>query len=606
MKWTQFFVHTSKEVPADAVVPSHQLMLRAGLIRQVGSGAYSYLPLGLRTLRKVENIVREEMNAAGAIELSMPALHPIELWQQTGRVAAMGDVLLGLGKAGGGRCDSGDWRTRSVLGPTHEEIITEHVAAFFNSYKQLPVNFYQIQTKFRGEARPKSGVLRTREFLMKDAYSFHAAKEGPGGLDETYDAMYRAYCRIFSRCGLPYLAVEADSGPIGGDASHEFMVETNAGEDVLVRCGSCGYAANTERADARAVPPSEAAMLSMADVATPTQRTIEEVCEFLGTKPEQMIKTLVYEEDHPQPVSEELSRSQGAVSPIVVLVRGDHEVNENKLNKIVSGPAKLRLASAETITRITNADVGFAGPVGLSQSAHYRVIVDQAVAAMRNGVTGANRTGYHKVNVNPTRDFPLEGDVFRVADVRVVAPGDHCVRCGSDFAFRKCIEVGHVFKLGTKYSAALGANFTDEQGKGHPMIMGCYGIGVNRIMAAAIEAGHDEAGIIWPASIAPFQVVICALDTREPEVMKVSQSLHDELEAAGVDVLLDDRDARPGFKFKDAELVGFPVRVTVGKKSLAAGKVEVMTRRDKKTVECSLESAMTMIRATLDSLAPTL
>ncbi|MCC7292751.1 MAG: proline--tRNA ligase [Phycisphaerales bacterium] len=562
MKWSQFFIVTAKETPADAVVPSHQLMLRAGLIRQVVAGAYTYLPLGLRTLRKIEAIVREEMNRAGAIEVSMPAMHPIELWEQTGRVAAMGDVLLRLH----GRGD--DWRSRTVLGPTHEEIITEHARTYINSYKQLPVTFYQIQTKFRGEARPKSGVLRTREFLMKDAYSFHTSKHGPGGLDDGYQAMYDAYCRIFARCGLPYIAVEADSGPIGGDASHEFMVETDAGEDFLVKSEDGSYAANLERAEVAPVEDGkDGRNAPLTVVPTPGHTTIEQVSAFLRCTPARMIKTIIYVADG---------------QPLIALVRGDHNVNEPKLKR-VAGVLNLEPADPALIKNLTEADVGYAGPVGLS---NVRIIADQAVTVMHDAITGANRTDHHLTGVNPGRDFEIKES----ADIREAVPGDRA-KNGAPLTFRKCIEVGHVFKLGTKYSDALGATFLDEKGASHPMIMGCYGIGVNRILAAAIEASHDANGIIWPASIAPFRVIICSLDTREADVMSTSEKLHDELESRGVDVLWDDRDQRPGVKFKDADLIGIPVRITVGKKGLAEGVVEVTTRKDGQTQRLGVAGA---------------
>jgi prolyl-tRNA synthetase len=550
MKWSEFFIPTTKETPADATVPSHQLMIRAGLIRQVVAGAYTYLPLGYRSLRKVEAIVREEMNRAGAIELHMAAMHPIEWWEQTGRVAAMGDVLIHLKEVA-----TDDWRSRTVLGPTHEEVITEIARAFIKSYKQLPINLYQIQTKFRGETRPKSGVLRTREFLMKDAYSFHTCKDGPGGLDEGYQKMYDAYCAIFGRCGLPYIAVEADSGPIGGDASHEFMVPTDAGEDWLVQSEDGLYAANLERAEVAPLPDAGGGGDEpLKEVHTPGLRTIDEVSTYLKCTPARMIKTIIYKADG---------------EPLAALVRGDHEVNEAKLRRVAK-VAALEPAGPELIANVTGADVGFAGPVGIKA----RVIADQAVTVVHGAVTGANRTDYHVTGVNPGRDF----QVTESGDIRTAVQGDRAPN-GSPLAFKKCIEVGHVFKLGTKYSVAMEASCLDRDGKPKPFIMGCYGIGLNRIMAAAIEAYHDEKGIIWPMSIAPFQVLIAALDLREPEVATTAQELHDSLEAAGVDVLLDDRDARPGFKFKDAELIGFPIVVAVGKKGLAAGELDVQVRR---------------------------
>ena len=567
MRWTQFLIPTTKEIPKDAVVASHQLMIRAGLIRQLAAGIYSYLPLGYRALRKVEEIVREEMNEAGAIELHMPVLHPIDLWQQTGRVAAMGDVLLRLAGA------KDDWRSQTVLGPTHEEPITEIARAYLNSYKLLPVNLYQIQVKFRGEARPKSGVLRTREFLMKDAYSFHRDAES---LNEGYQRMYDAYCKIFSRCGLPYIAVEAESGPIGGDASHEFMVLTDAGEDFVALSENGDYAANTERATFAPLTQDNAEMQPLKDVHTPNQRTIDEVCAFLKTQPRQMIKTLIYVEvpkhqDTKAPKQEERQ-------PVVVLVRGDHEVNENKLNRVAGG--RLELADEGTIEKLTGAKVGFAGPHTLNKSGvPYRLIVDQAVAMLRNGATGANKTDYHATNVNPGRDFAISGENVKVADVRNVVEGDHSpTGSQSPIKLRKAIEIGHVFKLGTKYSDALEAKFLDNDGKPKSLIMGCYGIGLNRIMAAAIEAHHDENGIIWPMSIAPFEVLIVALDPREQDVMQTAQKIHDELEGQGIDVLFDDRDERAGFKFKDADLIGIPLRITIGRKSLADGVVEFKQR----------------------------
>ena len=576
MKWTQFFIPTTKESPADAVVASHQLMIRAGLIRQVSAGAYTYLPLGYRALRKVEAIVREEMNRAGAIELHMPAMHPIEWWEETGRVEAMGDVLIRLGSV-----NKDDWRSRTVLGPTHEEVITEIARTYLNSYKQLPINLYQIQTKFRGEARPKSGVLRTREFLMKDAYSFHAVKEGAGGLDETYQKMYDAYCAIFGRCGLPYIPVEADSGPIGGDASHEFMVPTEAGEDYLVQSEDGSYAANLERAEVAPLSEPRASARAMAqettdaqplrEVHTPGNSTIADVSKLLGCVPQQMIKTIIYE---------------AGGEPLVALVRGDHEVNEAKLMRIAK-MGKITAAGPELIRKVTGADVGFAGPIGLK----CRVIADQAVTVMYDAVTGANKTEYHITGVNPGRDFVIAES----ADIRVAVEGDKAAN-GSPLRFRKCIEVGHVFKLGTKYSQAMQATFLDHNGKSAALIMGCYGIGLNRIMAAAIEASHDDKGIIWPVSIAPFTVVICALDLREEQVVATATKIHDELLAAGVDVLLDDRDARPGFKFNDADLIGFPFRITVGKKGLAEGVVELTVRKTGETTKLAPTAAVATLR----------
>ncbi len=568
MRWTQFFIPTVREVPADAEVPSHKLMIRAGLIRQVAAGSYSYLPLGYRALRKVEAIVRDEMNGAGAIELHMPAMHPIELWDQTGRTAAMGDTLIKL--------PDKQFRKGIVLGPTHEEIITEHVRAFVNSYKQLPINLYQIQTKFRDEQRPKSGVLRTREFLMKDAYSFDTDLDG---LNASYDRMYEAYQRLYARCGLPYVIVEAESGPIGGDASHEFMVETDAGEDLLVQCAGCGYAANVERAECAAIasPADAPAEEPLTEVHTPNARTIDEVCAFLKRTPETMIKTLIYTDPDG--------------NTVVGLVRGDHDLNEGKLARAADA-GTVTLADEETIRTLTGAEVGFAGPQGLADKG-VKLVVDHAVAAMRNAASGANRTDYHVTGVNPGRDFAADNP----ADIRIAVEGDPCPKCGKPLAFKTCIEVGHVFKLGTKYSAVLGCNYLDPNGKSHPMIMGCYGIGLNRILAAAIESSHDDDGIIWPLSIAPFEVTVLSLDPKDDNVRGVAEKIHDDLAAAGVDVLLDDREMRPGPKFKDADLIGLPLRITVGKKSLADGVVEFKRRAGGEVQKVAPDEAVALAKA---------
>ncbi|MBK9119835.1 MAG: proline--tRNA ligase [Phycisphaerales bacterium] len=562
MRWRNFLIPTTKETPKDATAASHILMLRAGLIRQLAAGVYSYLPLGLRALHKVEKIVRAEMDRAGAIELRMPCLTPLSLWNETGRSVGMGDVLLRI--AG----PEGDWRSGLVLGPTHEEVITEIARAYLKSYKQMPCNLYQIQLKFRGEARPKSGVLRTREFLMKDAYSFHDTKES---LDTEYDNMYRTYCRIFGRAGLPYLAVEADTGAMGGDTSHEFMVLTEAGEDQVALSADGKYAANLERAAAAPPAPADDVPLApLREIHTPGVGSIEAVCKLLGTQPEQMVKTLIYTALVPAG-HEQTARQQC----LVVLVRGDHEVNEVKLHK-VAGIA-LELATPAVISALTGAAVGFAGPQGLLERID-GLIIDREVTVLRNAITGANRTDYHVTGLNPGRDFPLTGEKVTVADVRCVVDGDFAPH-GSVLHLRKAIEIGHVFKLGTKYSAALEATYLDPHGKAHPLIMGCYGIGLNRIMAAAVEAHHDEHGIIWPVSIAPFEALVIALDPRDEEVMRIASELHAGLEAAGVDVLFDDRDERAGFKFKDADLIGVPYRVVVGRKSLDAGGVELSRRR---------------------------
>jgi prolyl-tRNA synthetase len=546
-------------------------MIRAGLIRQLVAGAYVYLPLGWRVLQKVTAIIREEMNAAGAIELHMPAMHPLELWRETGRDGAMGDTLIHLPDQA--------WRSGIVLGPTHEEVITDVVRSFINSYKQLPINLYQIQTKFRDEKRPKSGVLRTREFLMKDAYSFDRDLDG---LNASYQKMYDAYCRIFRRSGLPFVAVEAESGAIGGDVSHEFMVRTDAGEDVLVRTSDGRYAANVERAAVAAVPHETCPPLQdLAEVHTPGLGSVEQVSRFLCCRPQDMITTIIFMADG---------------QPLAALVRGDHEVNEAKLRK-AAGCSVLAPADPETILRATGARVGFAGPVGLK----VRVIADQAVAVMHNAVTGANKTDYHLRGVNPRRDFQTSES----GDIRYAVEGDRSPD-GQPLIFEKCIEVGHVFKLGTKYSAAMKAHFLDDKGQSRPCVMGCYGIGANRIIAAAIEAHHGPDGIIWPMSIAPFQVLVCCLDPNDAGVAGICQRVHDELSRRGLDVLLDDRDLRPGPKFKDADLIGIPLRITVGRKSLEEKVVELKRLghegMDKLPAEAAIETAARLVQEGLHAL----
>ena len=545
MKWSKAFIPTVKEDPSDAEVLSHKLMIRAGLLRKLAAGAYTYLPLGYRALRKVEQIIRQEMDAADAQELHMPAIQPGELWQRSGRLKAYGPVLMNFTDRHG---------RRVVLGPTHEEVITTLVAENVSSYKQLPLNLYQIQTKFRDEYRPRFGVMRTREFLMKDAYSFHLTVED---LKATYEKMYQAYCRIFERCGLDYVVVEADSGPIGGESSHEFMVPTDAGEDTLVRC-SCGYAANLEKATA-AVPENQKQenLGDLREVHTPGATTIEQLTKILNLGPEQLIKTLVL---------------IGDGKPLLALVRGDHELNEAKLAR-AAGVADLEMADPQTIEKLTGAAVGFAGPVGLK---NLTIIADTAVEGMTNAATGANKTDYHLLGVNVGRDFSPTS----VADIRLAQPGDRCVKCGQELQFSKGIEIGHVFQLGTKYSKTFGADVLDENGKSQALIMGCYGIGLNRIIAAAIETRSDENGIIWPMNIAPFQVILVQLG-KSDQVSSTAQKLYEDLTARGCEVLWDDRPARPGVKFKDADLIGIPLRITIGEKALANGNVELKARTEK-------------------------
>jgi prolyl-tRNA synthetase len=556
VRWSKTFIPTLKETPADAEVPSHRLMLRAGLIRQLMAGAYTYLPLGWRAVRKAEAIVREEMEAAGAIEIFMPALQPIELFERTGRRRAFGNVLINF------KVRRRDHEVHLALGPTHEEVVTDLVAHFISSYRQLPLTLFQIQTKFRNEERPRFGVLRTSEFLMKDAYSFDTSLEQ---LNDSYDAMYRAYCRIFARCGLEFFPVEAESGPIGGDASHEFMVPAANGEDRIVRCSGCGYAANLERAETgRKSPlagqgggPEDAGPLAQrATVDTPAATSIEQVSKLLGVTPRRMIKTLIYMADG---------------KPVAVLVRGDHDANEGKIRRALEATT-VGLADEETIRRVSGAPVGFAGPVGI----HCELVADHDVPLIRDAVTGANEADKHHTGVNCGRDYR----VATTFDLRDAAAGDPCPRCDGTLDAVHGIEVGHVFKLGTKYSISLGAEFLDEKEQRHPIIMGCYGIGVNRIIAAAAETSFDDNGLIWPLAIAPYSVLVIPLNMDDAEVLGTADRIYEELSTAGVDVLYDDRAARPGFKFKDADLIGVPLRIVVGAKGLKDGVVEMKWRTD--------------------------
>jgi len=577
MRYSQLLIPTAKEVPADAEVASHRLMVRAGYIRKVASGTYTYLLLGLRSLRKVMRIVREEMDAAGAQEILMPSLQPMELWERTGRRSDYGETMFDIRDRHG---------RHNTLSPTAEEVCTTLVAAEVSSYKQLPINLYQISPKFRDEFRPRFGVLRSREFIMKDAYSFDADE---AGMDASYRKMYDAYCRICRRCGLQYVAVEAETGPIGGSGSHEFMIPSEAGEDVLARTEDLSYAANVQRAEVDP-PPEDAALAGKRqaappaeDVHTPGVGSIEAVCKFLGTRPEQMIKTLIY--------------TIGELA-VAALVRGDHEISEGKLARAVGGESPA-LADEATIERVSGAAVGFAGPVGLGPKVA-RLVVDASVAAMAAGVTGANRTDYHRRNVVPGRDFPLEGDNVTVADIRMPVAGD--THDGKKLIFQRGIEMGHVFKLGTKYSEVLGATFLDANGAEKPCLMGCYGIGINRIVAAAIETGCDDAGIVMQASIAPFEVEVLPLNNDDEKVLAAAERIYTELRDAGVEVLLDDRDVRGGVKFKDADLIGIPLRVVVGQRGLRDGTVEVRRRSDTEPVKVPAADAAGAARRMLDEL----
>jgi len=580
MRYSKLFIPTVKEVPAEAEIPSHRLMIRAGFLRKVASGTYTYLPLGWRSLRKIMQIVREEMDAAGAQEILMPIVQPMELWQQTGRDVDYGETLAHFTDRHG---------RENVLTPTAEEVVTSLAAAEVRSYKQLPFNLYQINFKFRDEFRPRFGVLRSREFLMKDAYSFHAT---PESLAEGYQVMYDAYCRIFDRCGLTYAVVEAETGEMGGSGSHQFTVPCDNGEDSIVTAEDGSYAANLEKAavDAPPAPKDLAAKRqavgAMEEVHTPNVGSIEAVCEFLGTKPEQMIKTLIYRAGAAQ--KEAPSGEAAACGFAVILIRGDHDVNQEKLTQALEGQ-HTELASEKDIERFTGASVGFAGPVGLVGKG-WKTFIDPAVAVMVSGVTGANKTDYHVKNVVPGRDFPLAGDNVQVVDIRNAVAGD--THNGKKLVFRRGIEVGQVFALGAKYSAKLGATFLDEAGQSHPCLMGCYGIGINRILAAAIEIGNDKDGCILPASIAPFEIEVIPLNNDNEQVRGEAERIYNELAAAGADVLIDDRDARPGVKFKDADLIGIPLRVVVGERGLKEGNVEVQRRTDAKPALVPAEQAV--------------
>ncbi|HAY22327.1 MAG TPA: proline--tRNA ligase [Desulfobacterales bacterium] len=547
MYYSKMLLPTLKETPAEAETVSHQLLLRAGMIRKLTSGIYDYLPLGLMVLRKVEAIVREEMNCAGAQELLLPAVQPAELWQESGRWQIYGKELLRFR----------DRHDRDYcFGPTHEEVITDLVRREVHSYRQLPLNLYQIQTKFRDEIRPRFGLIRGREFIMKDGYSFDIDE---AGADQTYRAMYDAYTRIFSRCGLRFKTVEADSGPIGGSFSHEFMVLAETGEDVVVSCTACAYAANLEKAE---ILPTESSLpveplLPLGKVHTPGARSVSEVADFLQTTPDKVLKTMIYQTD------------EGAVA---VLLRGDHEVNEVKLKNFLQ-VSELFLAPEEVIRQETNAAVGFAGPVGLNLP----IYADYGLGSAVNLVAGANENDYHIININFDRDLVVKG----FADLRQASNSDPCPRCGAALEFLRGIEVGHVFKLGYKYSKALKATFLDDQGREQYMFMGCYGIGVSRIVAAAIEQNHDLDGIIFPMPLAPFQVLLVPIAANDADTMAVASRLYREIRAAGIEVLFDDRNERPGIKFKDGDLLGIPVRVVLGPKTLAQGAAEVRQRRSR-------------------------
>lgn len=565
MRMSKLLVPTLREVPSDAEIASHQLMMRAGYIRKLAAGIYSYLPLGLRCERKVEQIIREEMDAAGAQELLMPALLPAEAYQASGRWEVFGPSMFKL---------KDRYERDFCLGPTHEELFTQTVINEVRSYREYPMTLYQIQTKYRDEGRPRFGVMRSREFVMKDAYSFDMTEEG---LDLSYKKMYDAYCRIFTRLGLDFTIVDADSGAMGGSGSQEFMVKSPVGEDGIAYCDACGYAANYEKA--QCIPEEKEftdGELPIEKVETPNAHTIEELVSFFGTEPYVFAKTIIYKADDKY---------------IAAMVRGDREINEVKLKNLVGCVDDLELAEPFMVRQLTNAEVGFAGPIGLD----IEVIADLEVAEMKNFIIGANDTGYHYKNVNINRDFTPS----RIADIRVITTGDKCPKCGKPIKTAQGIEVGHIFKLGTKYSKALGLNYTDESGEPKTVIMGCYGIGVTRCIAAAIEQGHDENGIVLPVAIAPYQAIVVPVNNREEQQMKLAEEIYEDLKAQGIEVILDDRAERAGVKFKDADLIGIPVRIVVGKKC-AEGIVEYKLRTvesaEEKTVEAAKADAVQYIR----------
>ena len=542
MKMSNMLVSTLREVPAEAEIDSHKLMLRAGMIRKMAAGIYNYMPIGLKVLKNIEEIVREEMNTAGAQEFLASAVLPAELWQESGRWDVYGDEMFRLK----------DRNNRDFcLGPTHEEVFTDIARNEIKSYKQLPVNLYQIQTKYRDERRPRFGIMRSREFIMKDAYSFD---KDQAGLDVSYDKMHDAYVKIFNRCGIDAKCVEADSGAIGGANSAEFMVKSEVGEDDVVFCTACDYAANIEKAEATPEKAEVEELLEMEKVATPDSRGIYEVSEFLKVSPKKTVKLLMFNVD-------------GKI--VGVVVRGDREVNEVKVANAAQASGDIIMASNEEYTKATNCEPGFGGPVGIKVDL---LLVDEEVANMYNMILGANETGYHLKNVNYGRDF--EGVV---GDFRKIESGEKCPKCGSEVTIARGTEVGHIFKLGTKYSAAMNATFIDENGKNVPFVMGCYGIGVTRTMASIIEQHHDENGIIWPLSVAPYHVSVIPVNIKDEAQMKIANKLYDELRKIGVDAILDDRNERPGVKFKDSELIGIPMRVTVGKK-ITDGEVEFKLR----------------------------
>ena len=557
MRVSNLFFATQREVPADAEIPSHKLMLRAGLIRKMSSGIYAYMPMGFKVYKNVEKVIREEMDRAGAQELIMPALLPAEAYQASGRWEKFGPEMFRMSDRGG---------RPFCLGPTHEEPFTEAVRDTFRSYKNLPVTLYQIQHKYRDEKRPRFGVIRSREFVMKDAYSFDVDEEG---LDKSYKIMYDAYRRIFDRLGLDYTVVDADSGAMGGSGSQEFMVKSPIGEDAICFCDACGYAANEEKATCKEGEADTSAELPIEKIKTPDAKTIEELVAFLNTTPDKFVKTILYNID-------------GKI--VAAMVRGDRDINETKLGNIFDA-MEMDLASFEDVERITGAKVGFAGPVGLKEK--IEIVMDSEVALLKNFIVGACETDYHFKNVNVGRDFTPD----IVKDIKNVKSGDLCPKCGKPLGMARGVEVGHIFKLGTKYSDSLGCIYLDKEGKEQSMVMGCYGIGVSRTIAAIIEQYNDEDGIKWPAIAAPYKVIVIPTNTKDETVMGVAEKLYNSYIDAGYETLIDDRNERPGVKFKDADLLGIPLRVTVGRRA-GEGIVELKFRMDGAMSEATVEEAL--------------
>lgn len=566
---SRLYSPTLRELPADAVVVSHQYMLKAGMMRKVGNGIYSFLPLAWRSIQKVEKIIREEINKTGAQEIMMPIVQPAELWQKTGRWDVFGPEMFKLK----------DRNEREYcLGPTHEELVTSLIQMDTTSYKQLPVSVYQIQNKYRDEKRPRFGLMRSREFIMKDGYTFDADEEG---LDKQYKLMYDAYSRIFTRCGLTFRPVIADSGAIGGSGSHEFEVLADSGEADIVYCENCDFAANIEAVDPLTIKSDIHNDKEKEIVETPGQHTIEMVCDFLHAPVKQSVKAVVYNVD-------------GLV--VLAMVRGDHEVNETKIQHIYNA-INVDMASDEDLKKV-GLTAGYISPIGLKRTKEFDILVDPTVMEMQDACCGANEKNKHYIHVNPARDFK---DV-RVETIRQIEEGDACPHCGGKIVRCRGIEVGQVFKLGTKYSEALHATFLDNQGKSHPFVMGCYGIGVTRTVAASIEQNHDADGIIWPVAIAPYEVVIVPANNKSEEVMAAAKKLYDSMEDSRDEVVLDDRNERAGIKFKDADLIGYPVRVTIGKKWQQSGSVEIKIRRSGEVVEVPLEEAKDKVLEILQTL----